>query len=222
MRELRLHPDNVHIVFSAFFDSEGRLGQSSCFGRLVFNPKPTQGLPLAPRYDVQNVTLLFDPEDIAPISVDGNELFLNPQDITVGELRGFTGRGHEVLHIGSPIEAGNTDVFSVQLRTGKVKRLTSHPEYVEPFDISADDEWAVILDTRVGSRHMFLASMQGIPPVTNIVSSFVTTGVRNNGPRRFFQACLLQKYGDRGDYYDQQINGAGTGTPGSYDINDTE
>jgi hypothetical protein len=100
--------------------------------------------------------------------------------------------------------------------------LTNHPEYVDPIDVSPDDEWSVILDTRATDRHMFLSGMQGVPPVTDIVSSFITTGVRNNGPRRFFQPWILDKYGDRGDYYGQKVNGPGNGVPGSGDIDDPE
>ncbi|KAL0941978.1 saponin hydrolase precursor [Colletotrichum truncatum] len=222
MRELRIHPDNVHIGFSSFYSSNGRLGQHAYFGRLVFNAAPQRGLPRAPRYDVHNVTTMFDPNAIAPITVKGNEIFINPEAITVGELRGFTGRGHEAVYVGSPREAGNTDVFSVHLQTGKIRRLTSHPEYVDPIDVSADDEWLVILDTRATNRHMFIAGMRGLPPFTDIVASFITTGVRNNGPRRFFQPWILDKYGDRGEYYGQKVNGPGNGVPGSGDIDDPE
>ncbi|KAM0327929.1 hypothetical protein ACHAQA_005328 [Verticillium albo-atrum] len=222
MRELRIHPDNVHIGFSSFYQENGQLGQHAYFGRLVFNPEPDIGLPRAPRYDVHNVTKMFNPDAIAPITVEGGELFINPEAITVGELRGFTGRGHEAVYVGSPRESANTDVFSVHLQTGNIKRLTSHPEYVDPIDVSADDEWLVILDTRATDRHMFLSGMQGVPPVSDIVTSFITTGVRNNGPRRFFQPWILDKHGDRGDYYGQKVNGPGNGVPGSGDVDDPE
>ncbi|KAH6693885.1 hypothetical protein F5X68DRAFT_129195 [Plectosphaerella plurivora] len=222
VRELRIHADNVHLGFSAFYTADGKLGQNAYFSRLVFNPSPTSGLPLAPRYDLHNVTKLRDPEGVAPISVSGDSLFVNHDAITVGELRGFSGRGHEAIYVGSPQEAGNTDVFAVHLQTGHVRRLTTHPEYVDPIDISPDDEWSVILDTRATTRHMFLAGLQGLPPLTDIVAAYITTGVRNNGPRRFFQPWLLDKHGDRGDYYGQKINGPGNGVPGSGDIDDPE
>ncbi|KAJ4191274.1 hypothetical protein NW759_016678 [Fusarium solani] len=222
LRELRIHPDNVHLGFSSFNTEGGQLGQYAYFGRLVFNQNPTTGLPRAPRYDLHNVTRLFNPDGVAPVSVEGNELFLNPQAISVGELRGSTGRGHQAVYVGNPRESGNTDVFEVHMQTGKVTRLTSHPEYVDPIDISADDEWAVILDTRATHRHMFLAGMRGVPPLTDIVSSSIITGIRNNGPRRFFQPWILDNFGDRSDYYGQKVNGPGNGIPGSYDIDDPE
>jgi WD40 repeat protein len=53
-------------------------------------------------------------------------------------------------------------LFSLQLPinsvviTNNIRRLTAHPEYVDPVDISADDKWTVALDTRVSDRNMFL------------------------------------------------------------------
>jgi len=46
----------------------------------------------------------------------------------------------------------------------------------------------------------------------------VASSTRNNGPRRFFQPILVDRHGDRGDYYGQQINAEGDGTNGA--IND--
>ena len=222
MRELRLHPDNVHIGFSSFTVTGGKLGQFSYFGRLQFNPSPTSGIPATARYDVVNVTRLFDPSPQAqPIVVDPDnpgELRVNYQAPSVGELRGFSGDGREVTYIGHPHESSNWDLFAADLTTGKVRRLTSHPEYVDPADLSPADNSIVIMDTRGSDRQMFLAGMRGIPPITDLVSTSATSSTRNNGQRRFFQPYLLDPHGDRGDYFGQQVNGAGDGSPGS--VND--
>ncbi|KAI4859615.1 hypothetical protein F4820DRAFT_439262 [Hypoxylon rubiginosum] len=156
----------------------------------------------------------------APLLVDGNQIRINPEAITVGEFRGFTGSGREATYIGYPKESSNIDVFAVDLTTGSVRRLTSHPEYCDPIDVSADDEWIAIMDTRGSNRQMFMAGMRNIPPITDIISTTAASSTRNNGQRRFFQPYLLDRYGDRGDYYGQQINAAGDGSPGS--INDPE
>lgn len=222
MREIRIHPDNVHLGFNSFFTANNQLGQRTYYGRLIFNPAPTNGLPLAPRYDLHNVTMLYNPEGTQSVSIEGDKIFLNDDAITIGEFRGFSGTGHEVVYIGTPRESGNTDALAVSLETGTIRRLTSHPEYVDPIDVSKDDEWFVIEDTRATTRHFFLAGMRGVPPVTDMITGHITTGVRNNGPRRFFQPWLLDKYGDRGDYYGQQINGPSNGVPGSGDVNDPE
>ncbi|KAH8665643.1 saponin hydrolase precursor [Ilyonectria robusta] len=222
IRELRLHPDSVHLGFSSFYNSNGKLGQAAYFSRLQFNPSPKTGLPLVPRYDLVSVTRLIDPDGVAPLSVNGDELEVNRDAITVGELRGFSGRGYEAIYVGYPWESSNIDVFTIHLKTGNIRRLTSHPEYVDPIHVSPDDKWFVIEDTRGSGRQMFMAGMRGIPPVTDLVSTSVTTATRNNGPRRFFQPFLLDHYGDRGEYFGQKINGPGRGVPGSGDIDDPE
>ncbi|KAF3065833.1 putative saponin hydrolase precursor protein [Daldinia childiae] len=216
MRELRVHPDNIHIGFNSFVSTGGKLGQYGYVGRLEFNPSPTTGLPLAPRYDLANVNVLVsDGTKNQPLLFDGNRVRINPDAITVGEFRGFSGSGKEATYIGSPRESSNIDVFAVDLTSGAVRRLTSHPEYCDPIDISADDEWIAIMDTRGSDRQMFMAGMRNIPPITDLVSATAASSTRNNGDRRFFQPYLLDKYGDRGDYYGQRINGAGDGSPGS-------
>ncbi|GAP83945.2 putative saponin hydrolase precursor [Rosellinia necatrix] len=218
LRELRLHPDSVHIGFNSFtVTTAGNLGQVVYVGRLIFNPSPTTGLPLSPRYEITNVTALYNgAPEYQPILVEGDKIRINPKEISVGEFRGFSGSGKEITYVGYPKESSNIDVFAVDLATGSVRRLTSHPEYCDPLDISADDEWIAIMDTRGSDRQMFLAGMRNIPPLTDQVTVTVTSSTRNNGQRRFFQPYLLDRYGDRGDYYGQQINGAGDGSPGSF------
>ncbi|KAL4898708.1 hypothetical protein BDV59DRAFT_206967 [Aspergillus ambiguus] len=215
IRELRLHPDNVHLGFNSFTFDNGQLGQFAYFSRLQFNPSPKTGEPRTARYDLVNVTRLFSPKNPAPLSAHGNQLVINDSAISVGELRGFSGRGSEVTYIGYSVESCNIDVFAVDLTTGRVRRLTSDPEYVDPIDISPDDKWQVILDTRGSGRQMFLAGMRGVPPIIDMVVVTAVSSVRNNGARRFFQPWLLDRDGDRGDYYGQQINAEGDGSPGS-------
>ena len=218
IRELRIHPDNVHIGFNSFGISSGKIDEYGYFGRLRFNPSPKTGTPRAPRYDVVNVTVLFNKHESQPFTVNGSNLIFNPESITVGEFRGFTGSGKEVTYVGNPVESCNIDLFAADLTTGKVRRLTSHPEYTDPIDVSPDDKWQVILDTRGTGRQMFLAGLRGIPPVTDMASVTVTASTRNNGARRFFEPWLLDHDGDRGTYFGQKINAAGDGSPGS--IND--
>ncbi len=222
IREPRMHPDGVHYGFNAFTSINGKLGQYAYIGRLVYNPAPTTGTPLAPRYDLVNVVRLFDPDpaqQLWRVNPDNpNELDYNPDAITVGELRGFSADGREVFYIGAPLESSNIDVFAADLTTGKVRRLTGNPEYVDPVTASPDDRWIVALDTRGSDRQMFLAGMRAVPPVTDMVSTSVTSSTRNNGSRRFFQPILIDRYGDRGSYQGQQLNAAGDGSPGA--VND--
>ncbi|MBL7495822.1 hypothetical protein I6A81_06000 [Frankia sp. CN7] len=221
LRELRIHPDDVHLGFNSFTLTGGKLGQFAYLGRLSFNPAPTTGESRGPRYDVVDVTRLFDPEDTQPVEVDPanpGQLRVNPGALAVGELRGFSKDGKEVTYIGSPTESSNIDVFAADLTTGEVRRLTAHPEYVDPIDLSPDGDWTVAMDTRGSDRQMFLAAMRGIPPVTDLITTSVTSSTRNNGQRRFFQPILIDRYGDCGDYSGQRLNASGDGGPGA--VND--
>ncbi|GAA2404209.1 hypothetical protein GCM10010191_09880 [Actinomadura vinacea] len=221
IRELRLHPDNVHLGFNSFTADNGKLGQFAYLGRLKFDPAPKTGEPRTPRYDLAKVTRLFDPADEQPVEADPRrpgELKVNPGARAVGELRGFSKDGKEVTYIGHSAESSNIDVFAANLTTGKVRRLTSHPEYVDPVDLSPDGKWLVAMDTRGTDRQMFMAGMRAIPPVTDLITSSAASSTRNNGQRRFFQPYLIDRYGDRGDYQGQRLNAAGDGGPGS--VND--
>ncbi|KAI5867892.1 saponin hydrolase precursor [Durotheca rogersii] len=185
------------------------LHQHAYVGRFVFDPSLTTSLPLAPRYDLTNVSILFaDSDRHVPLL----------KAITVGEFWGFSGTGKEATYVGYPRESSSIDVFAVDLVTGDIRRLTSHPEYCDPIDISADDEWIAIMDMRGTNRQMFLAGMRDVPPITDLLTATVTSSTRNDGDRRFFQPYLLDRHGDRGDYYGQQMNAAGDGSPGS--VND--
>ncbi|KAH8893636.1 hypothetical protein GQ53DRAFT_859515 [Thozetella sp. PMI_491] len=222
IRELRLHPDQVHLSFNSFSYSSGSLGQFGYFARLAFDPQPTQGIPLVPRYDLVNVTRLYSPDTPHPLSTSGSQILLHPQAIAVGEARGFNGDGTEVTYVGTSTESGNVDVYAAHLTTGVVRRLTSHPEYCDPVAFSPNNKWIAIMDGRGSGRNMFLGGMRGIPPLVDIVAGVFPSATRNNGLRRFFEPYLLDFYGDRGNYYGQKINGDNNGIRGSGSFNDPE
>ncbi|KAH7390518.1 hypothetical protein BKA66DRAFT_580572 [Pyrenochaeta sp. MPI-SDFR-AT-0127] len=207
-RELRLHPDDVHLGWSSFTNSGG---QNCFFGRLLFNSD-------ALRYDLVDVYILYDPSRSKHITTEGSELSINNEVIAVGELRGFSGTGDEIIYIGPSVEANNIDVFAVHIITGAVRRLTQHPEYTDPIASSADNEWLIAMDTRGSNRQMFMSGMRHIPPLIDLVTITVAASTRNNGGRRFFQPILIDGYGDRGEYFGQQVNAAGDGSNGA--IND--
>lgn len=205
-RELRVHPDDVHMGWSSFTNHGG---QYCYIGRLQFNADPSSGEPAVPRYDLADVTLLVDPERWAFITTDDNELQTHPDSITIGELRGFSGSGDEILYIGAPTESTNIDLYAIHMETGIVRRLTSHPDYADPIAFSADDKWFVTQDTRPTKRQMWMSGMRGIPPIIDLVVTAVAASTRNNGPRRFFQPILIDRFGDRGSYYGQVVNADG-------------
>lgn len=207
-RELRMHPDDVHLGFSSF-DKAG--GQNCFMGRLVFNPT-------AHRYDLTNVNLLYDPTRSQQITTQDGELIFHDNVIRIGELRGFSGIGDEILYIGPTWEANNIDVFGVHVITGAVRRLTQHPEYIDPVAFSADNKWMVAMDTRGSDRQMFMSGMRHVPPIIDLVAITAAASTRNNGKRRFFQPYLIDSYGDRQGYFGQQVNGQGDGSNGA--VND--
>jgi hypothetical protein len=218
MRELRLHPDNVHLGFNGMSFSGGQISQYGYLARLEFNPAPKTGEPLSPRYDLTHVTRLVRggqmEQVVEPDPQHAGELRLNFQSISVGEFRGFTKDGREAFYVGYPFESCNIDLFAVDLTTGIVRRVTANPEYADPIDASPNDKWIVVEDTRGSDRQMFMAGIRGIPPITDMLSTSAVASVRNNHDRRFFQPFLLDRWGDRGTYEGQQLN-AGDGKPGS-------
>ncbi|KAH7115330.1 hypothetical protein B0J11DRAFT_496426 [Dendryphion nanum] len=214
-RELRLHPDDYHLGWSSFTEKGG---QNTYFGRLEFNADPQIGEPRVPRYDLVDVNLLSDPTRKDYLTANDTRLTYHDDAIGVGELRGFSGSGDEILYIGPTREANNIDVFAVHAITGAVRRLTSHPEYTDPIAFSHDDQWFVAMDTRGTDRQMWMSGMQHIPPLIDVVTVTVASSTRNNGMRRFFQPILIDRYGDRGNYFGQQVNAAGDGSNGA--VND--
>ena len=229
MRELRLHPDDVHLGWSHIILSP-QLAEPAFMGRLAFNESPKTGEPLVPRYELEKVTALqstdpklsgtfisVDPDDPQKLSYD------DPAGV-IGEFRGWSSDGKSALGFGL-YESDNFDVFSTRLDTGKSHRLSANPAYVDPLKASPDDEWTVILDSRVDDRMMFIAGLPGVPPLTDHVEGvpYAVSGMRNNRNRRFFQPYLLDRNGDRGDYHGQQLNACGEGDdpkPGSGSICD--
>ncbi|KAJ4262864.1 hypothetical protein NW762_006477 [Fusarium torreyae] len=123
--------------------------------------------------------------------------------------------GDEIIYNGPSHESSNIDQFAVHVITGKVRRITSHPEYADPVAFSADDEWFVVMDTRGTDRQMWMSGMRQISPLIDLVTVTVASSTRNNGPRRFFQPILLDGYGDRDDYYGQRVNGVRDESNGS-------
>ncbi|WP_306320129.1 MULTISPECIES: hypothetical protein [unclassified Streptomyces] len=223
LRELRLHPDQVHLGFSGITTSGARLDQYGYVGRLTFNSAPKAGSPQVPRYDLTKVNRLFDAApDRQPLRVDPDHpdrLVFDPTVPSVGELRGFSKDGREVTYVGHPAESSNIDVFAAHLTTGKVRRLTSNPEYTDPVDTSPDGRWTVALDTRGSDRQMFMAGMRDVPAVTDLLTTSAVSSVRNNHQRRFFQPYLIDRYGDRGTYQGQRLNAGDSGPGGIADPN---
>lgn len=221
MRELRLNPDGQHLMWSHMNATGPDIDQHGLVGKLRFNPAPRNGLPLAPRYELDDVWVLTNATspDFAPFREDPKNpghLIHNPPKGAIGEARGWTRDGKKAVGMGIP-ESGNVDMFITSLQSGQSQQLTSAPGYADPILMSPDDKWFVVFDNRTVDRHMYYGAMQGIPPLTDELTRMVMLSARygyRNGMRRFFQPILIDRWGDRGDYRGQQLN-AGDGTAGS-------
>lgn len=216
MREQRLHPDNVHMGWGSFAPPN-RFDEFGFFGRLVFNPAPKTGLPLAPRYDIENVSVLANSAQQYAMFMPDPEhpgyLLHNAPRGVIGEFRGFSSDGKSTLGIFLE-ESGNVDLYRTDMQTGASTRLTRDPSYTDPSKMSPDDRWVVYYNPRQSDRHMYYAGLQGIPPLMDILTLSVDACCYNNGNRRFFQPYLLATDDTREDYPGQQLN-AGPGIPGS-------
>ncbi|MFK4873524.1 TolB family protein [Novosphingobium sp. ZW T3_23] len=221
MRELRLNPDGEHLMWSHMIATGADIDQHGLVGRLAFNPSPRNGLPLAPRYELEDVWVLTNATnpEFAAFREDPKapgRLIRNPVKGAIGEARGWTRDGRSAVGMGI-VESGNVDMFITDLVSGHSHRLTRAPGYADPILMSPDDKWFVVLDNRTVDRHMYYGAMQGLPPLTDELTRMVMLSARygyRNGMRRFFQPILIDRDGDRGLYTGQQLN-AGGGAPGS-------
>ena len=151
--------------------------------------------------------------------MNGTHLTIHHDAITVGELRGFSGSGDGITYIGYPTKSTNIVLYAVHFETGAVWRLTNHLEYADTIAFSADNHWLVTMDTRGSDRQMWMAGLRGIPPLIDVVAVTAAASTRNNGARRFFQPIFIDGHGDRGEYFDKQVNAEGDGSNGA--VNDS-
>ena len=215
MRALRLHPDNEHIGFNAACLSDGRADQFAYIARLRFD---RGGPGRAPRYALDYVNLLFRPgianRTVRPDARRSGALQIDHEAIEIVELRGFTANGGEAVYLGYPWESSNPDLFAADLVTGKVRRLTSHPDLAFGVGFSPDGRSLAIADTRGSDRLMFAAGLRGVPPITDLLTAPAVAALAGNGARRFLNLVLLDAAGDRSGYYGQVLT-AGSAGPGS-------
>lgn len=212
IRELRLSPDDVTLGWSRFSFTPQGVDQFSYVGRLRFNPAPTTGTPLVPRYELDDVFRLYSTApEAAPFRVDPknpDEVIFSPLSPNMGEFRGVSSDGKEVFGINAPSEANHVDLFATDLRSGEMRRVT-RTEYTDPMKSSPDDKWVVDLDVHSSGRSMWVGGMDGLPAINDLVTIQTVSESRNNRNRRFFQPMLIDRYGQRGSYIGQQINGGG-------------
>lgn len=229
MRELRLHPDGVGLGWNRLIigplgardlvdpTDPARAAQLEQFvyvGHLRFNPDPAAGTPQAPRYELDNVSLLLHPSDDG--FMNGTFIHRDPDDPTqlrytrsgaTGEFRGFTGDGRATLAM-CWAESNNADICATDLTTGESRRLTADPSYTDPVAVSPDSKWTVALENRYQDRMKYIAGLPGVPPINQIdnLSAGTASVGYSDGKRRFFQPFLFDMYPERPGYGGQQVN----------------
>ncbi|EDQ85820.1 uncharacterized protein MONBRDRAFT_34062 [Monosiga brevicollis MX1] len=197
MRELRLHPDNVHLGWSQLLLADQEVMEYSVFGRLTFD-----AAAVPPVYKVSHVNFLLSPNPhhlgrmisikSTPNGSVPGELSFGPAFGVIGELRGFTSDGGEALGIGT-FDSFNYDIFATNLHDGTSRRLTVDPAYTDPVVMSPDDSSFVIMDGRVNDRtglpggfpqgedgRMYFASAApGVPPLIDLAISSAASNLYN-------------------------------------------
>ena len=215
---MKLDPDQVHVAWNSVVIGPGGYNEYAFYGRLTFDPHPTTGTPLMARYDITNVSILYNPKTTGTGNIRVNpkkptQLVFNPQapGAQVGEFKGFNGDGKSVIGVGD-VTSGNLDHFATNLLTGRSVRLDADPAYSDPDTSSADGKWTLEMDVRYRNRFLFMAGMPGVPPILDQAGLPGMIAGYNIGSRRLFQPYLTKdSLVGRGNYQGQQINACTTG-----------
>jgi len=242
MREIRLHPDNVHLGWNQLILSPDLTGATEIgvFGRLDFNPSTRDGTP---GYELKNVSFMLSTSlgksgRFFSVGSPGKLIFEPPTGV-IGEFRGFTPDGKSTIGIGTQ-DSFNYDIFATSLATGESKRLTRDPAYTDPANISPDGKSMVILDGRVTAdtgypganpagkdgRMYFAGAGIGVPPLLDLAIGEAVAGTYTTPSRgSFLQPVLIDlekplEPGDPNIHDGRQLNMGGDPTAGSGSISD--
>jgi hypothetical protein len=141
-------------------------------------------------YDLTHVYVL---PQVLPWTVEpGNPpgLKFAPRQM-IGELRNWSSDGQSILGI-QAYESDSVDAWSTSLATGQAVPLTNHAEYTDPMFMSPNGKWLLAEEVAGSGRLDFISGMQGIPPITDQLSTIgYVAQIRNNGNRRFFLPWLV-------------------------------
>ncbi len=179
-REWRLSPDGVHLAWDNLFISGISFGENEFEGTLSFDP--TSG-----RYNLTDVYFLPQP---TPWTIGPNNQLTFTPTAMIGELRGWTSNGQGILGIQS-YESDSTDLWATSLATGRSVPLTDHAEYTDPNFMSPNGQWLISEQVKGSGRLDFVSAMEGIAPITGLISTAYVDEMRNNGNRRFFLPWLV-------------------------------
>ena len=180
-------------------------GNLSAMGRLVREPA---------RYRVEDARVISPSIRSLDIGTDPDlwQGFTQPFEAKEAHMRG----GLDWVIAGTP-RAGHYDDFLVELGTGAVRRMTTHPDHDEGLNLSADEQWLVISSGRTDNRVEFLGLLPRPPYIDWLAFSVHFVGVAgapsdglSPGADPIERDCyldpwLLDRWLERGDYIGQRL-----------------
>jgi hypothetical protein len=191
-REWRLSPDGVHLAWDSLELSGASVSEDEFEGTLALDPA-------GQRYNLTEMYYLPQAPDWA---VKGSQLVFKPQAM-IGELRGWSSDGKSVLGIQS-YESDSIDAWSTSLATGRSVPLTVHAEYTDPMFMSPNGKWLAADEANGSGRLDFISGVQGIAPVTDLLTTAAVSEIRNAGSRRYFEPWVVSPAQGRAE----QVNAA--------------
>lgn len=200
VREFRIAPDGVHLAWSQVRE-DFLLNTVAVIGELRRE---------ADHYELDNVEALIRLQPILrPLpDQEGFEFEVTPS----GELKRFLEGGIAVAGASAKRFGMNRDAGRLDLATGETQRLTHHPDYDEPIDLSPDGEWLAVGSKRSADPAFDVMAAFGLVPRPNFVSLggnqllSVWAFQGNLGQNRGLDTWLIDRLGARGDYIGQQLS----------------
>lgn len=125
------------------------------------------------------------------------------------EAKSFTDGGRTLVFAGTRDEAANVDIYLLDLLSGSVTRVTRHPEWDETAEFSPDGRWLAFESTRA---HVVLRllSLLRMPPLVDFAAVLPITNITLTGPLfATHEPFLLDRGGDRGEYFGQRLSNEG-------------
>ncbi len=173
--QMRIAPGSEHVLFT-HVRSDGLL--IPVLGELVRETDPDG-------YSVENARALagFRPTFAGPMNA------LELAQGNWGEGKAFADGGASLVYY-TTIDSFNYDSVKLDLATGEITRLTSHPEYDEDVDISPDGEWVSTASYRNYER-MSVFSLVPRPAIIDAALRGTIALLRNQAGRRFFDLFVL-------------------------------
>lgn len=198
VREFRIAPDGIHLGWTQI-RNDAELGLVPVIGELRRE---------ADHYEIDNVEVMAPLAPAMRPRSDGRFDFAVPH---AGEIKRFL-EGGAALALLSEDFALNSDAGRVDISTGEIERLTHHPDYDEPIDVSPDGSWLVVGSKRNQDPTLDVTAAFGLVPRPNFVilrgSQLVSTWgfAGNNGLNRGLDTWLVDRLGARGDYIGQNLS----------------